>query len=85
MDAQTHFGVFTQLGLHLTLVDLTVWPMLLAFRHTSTGHPDQACCFGDLVAVFFIGSPIGAQGQRHTVAVLTIDQHILVHQKVNEG
>ncbi|MNP00234.1 hypothetical protein D3C76_920220 [compost metagenome] len=84
MDAQAHFGVVAQFGLHLPLVDLAVRPMLLALGHTGAGHADQACGLGDLFAVFLIGSPVGTQGQRHAMAVLAIDQHVFVHQQIDQ-
>ena len=85
MHAQPNLGVGTQFRLHLPLVDFAVRPMLLAFRHASTDHPDQGRGIGDLRAVFFIGGPIGTQRQGDAVAVLTVHQHVLVHQQINQG
>ncbi|MNK88512.1 hypothetical protein D3C87_1084760 [compost metagenome] len=59
--------------------------MLFAFRHAGTHHPDQGRGLGDLAAVFFIGSPIGAQRQGDTVAVLAVHQNVFVHQQINQG
>ncbi len=85
MHAQSHLGVRPQFGLHLPLVDLAVGPVLLTFRHAGTYHPYQGHGIGDLVAVVFIGGPIGAQCQGDTVAVLTVHQHVFVHQQINQG
>ncbi|MNL30581.1 hypothetical protein D3C87_1523260 [compost metagenome] len=85
MHAQPDFGVGTQLGLHLPLIDLAVGPVLFALRHASTHHPDQGRGLGNLVAVVFIGGPIGAQRQGDAVAVLAVHQHVFVHQQVNQG
>jgi len=84
MHTQPYFGVFTQFGLHLALVNLAIRPMLLAFRHTCTRHAYQSGGLGNLLAVLGIGGPIGAQRQSHTVAVLSIHQHIFVHQQINQ-
>ncbi|MNL32195.1 hypothetical protein D3C87_1540300 [compost metagenome] len=59
--------------------------MLFAFRHTRTNNTDQGRGFGDLVAVVFVGGPVGTQRQGDAVAVLTVHQHILVHQQINQG
>ncbi len=60
MHPQTHFGVRTQLGLHLTLINLAVRPMLLAFGHAAADHPNQPGGLGNRRAIMLIRRPIGA-------------------------
>jgi len=79
VHAQANFGVGAQLGLHLTLVDLAVRPVLLAFGHATANHTSERCGIGNLGPVLFISRPIGTQHQAHTMTVLTVDQHVFVH------
>ncbi|MNN21464.1 hypothetical protein D3C81_1347850 [compost metagenome] len=85
MHAQANFGIGAQLGLHLALVDLAVRPVLFTLGNAGANHANQPRRLGDLVAVRLVGSPVGAQGQGHAVAVLPINQHVLVHQQVHQG
>ncbi|MNZ57612.1 hypothetical protein D3C78_755960 [compost metagenome] len=85
LGAHAQLGVLAQLLAHLRLQHLGVGPVVLTGRHLVLLELAQAGGGGDRLARGRVGRPVGAQGQRGTVAVLAVDQHVLVHQQVDQG
>ncbi|MCY1434673.1 hypothetical protein D9M71_507390 [compost metagenome] len=84
VDAQAGLGVRPQLHAHLPLEDFGVRPVVFLRLALLVGGPFQPGGFGDPHPRVLVRRPVGAHGQRRAVAVLAVDQHVLVHQQVDQ-